>query len=196
MTTETTHQDSDLAAKIIAAMKEVDASEAVRKEKVIIAGKLLAEAHKHHPTDEAFKKFLALAGGIQIRRAQEMIAIALGRKDFEQHQAENAAKQQRHRDKLKAERDKAKAALPKPNGKSEPKRKADVSAFRQAAARVATDALRNIMLRVALCKACLVEGPAMSMFSIRSGSMNCRRSCLTGRGMMRVGTKHLRSGSN
>ena len=110
----TSTQDDILATKIIDAMKEVDAADATRKEKIIIAGKLLAEAHKLHPTEEAFKKFLARAGGIQIRRAQELIAIALGRKGFEQHQAENAAKQQRHRDKLKAERDKAKAALPKP----------------------------------------------------------------------------------
>lgn len=112
--------DAQLAAKIVDAMKEVDAADSVRKEKSIIAGRLLAEARKRHPTEEAFKKFLLLAGGVQIRRAQDLIALALGRKDFEQHQAENAAAQQRHRDKLKAEkteREKTKAAMPKPEAK-------------------------------------------------------------------------------
>jgi hypothetical protein len=91
-----------------------------RKEKQIAAGKLLIEARKRHPTEKAFEKFLDLAGGIGIRRAQDFIAFAVGRKDFDRHQAENAAAQQRHRDKLKAdkiERDKANAALPKPDPK-------------------------------------------------------------------------------
>ena len=60
---------------------------------------------------------MELAGGIHIRRAETFIALALGRKDFEQHQIENAEAQQRHRDKLKIEREKAKAALPKPEPK-------------------------------------------------------------------------------
>jgi hypothetical protein len=109
--------DAKLAARIVDAMKEYDGADAVRKEKAVAAGRLLEEAHKRHPSDEAFEKFLKLAGGIHIRRAQDLIAIALGRKEFEQHQAENAAAQQRHRDKLKAEkieREKEKAALPKP----------------------------------------------------------------------------------
>ena len=105
------------------------------------AGRLLAEAQKRHPTEKAFEKFLQLAGGIHIRRARDLIALALGRKDFEQHQSENAAAQQRHRDKLKAEkleREKAKAALPKPDPKPKPKVKgkpvpADIPALRNAA---------------------------------------------------------------
>jgi hypothetical protein len=112
--------DSKLAARIVDAMKEYDGADAVRKVKAIVAGELLAEAHKRHPTKEAFEKFLQLAGGIHLRRAQDLIAIALGRKEFEQHQIENAAAQQRHRDKLKAEkieREKEKAALPKPEPK-------------------------------------------------------------------------------
>jgi hypothetical protein len=113
----TDQDDAKLAAKIVDAMKEYDAADATRKEKAKAAGLLLAEAQKRHPMPKAFEKFLELAGGIQLRRAQELIAIALGRKDFEQHQAENAAKQQRHRDKLKAEREKAQAALPKPGQK-------------------------------------------------------------------------------
>jgi hypothetical protein len=127
-----THTESDikLAEQIDAAIKRIDAADAVKKEQAIVAGRLLAEAHERHPTEEAFKKFLLLAGGVQIRRAQDLIALAIGRKDFEQQQAENAAAQQRHRDKLKTEkieREKAKAALPKPEpkpkgkGKPEPK---------------------------------------------------------------------------
>jgi hypothetical protein len=128
--------DDELAAKIVDAMKEYDDANKEyndaettlglkRKEKQIAAGKLLIEARKRHPTEKAFEEFLKLAGGIGIRRAQDFIAFAIGRKDFEQHQAENAAAQQRHRDKLKAEkieREKAKAALPKPEPKPpEPK---------------------------------------------------------------------------
>jgi hypothetical protein len=118
--------DTELAAKIVDAMKEVDAATATRNEKAVAAGRLLIEAQKRHPTERAFAEFLELAGGIQIRRARDLIALALGRKDFEQHQIENAAAQQRHRDKLKAEkieREKAKAALPKPDPKPEPKGK-------------------------------------------------------------------------
>ena len=62
--------DTQLAAKIVDAMKEVDAADSVRKEKAIIAGRLLAEAQKRHPTEKAFEKFLQLAGGVQIRRAK------------------------------------------------------------------------------------------------------------------------------
>jgi hypothetical protein len=130
-----THVTSDvkLAAKIVDAMKEYDAADATRKEKAIAAGRLLNEAHKRHPGNKAFEKFLQLAGGIQSRRAQELIAIAVGRKEFEQQQAANAAAAQRHRDKLKAEkieRERAKAALPKPEPK--PKGKAKPSALRHA----------------------------------------------------------------
>jgi len=105
-------EDTKLAADIRAAVEAYDAADAARKEKAIIAGTLLAKAEKRHPTPKAFEKFLEAAGGIQIRRAQNLIAIALGRKDFEQHQADNKAAQQRHRDKLRAEkisRDRAKA---------------------------------------------------------------------------------------
>jgi hypothetical protein len=122
----TDKDDTILAAKIVAAMKEYDAADATRKEKAIAAGKLLAEAHKKHPTEKAFEKFLQLAGGIQLRRARDLIGFALGRKDFEKHQIENAAAQQRHRDKLKAEkieREKEKAVLPKPDPKPDPKPK-------------------------------------------------------------------------
>jgi hypothetical protein len=138
---KTATDDVELAAKIVDAMKEYDAADATRKEKAIAAGKLLNEAHKRHPTDKAFGEFLELAGGIQIRRARDLIALAVGRKDFEQHQIENAAAAQRHRDKLKAEkieREKAKAALPKPDPKPKPKGKpehksADPAALRNAA---------------------------------------------------------------
>jgi len=122
-----THEDGDdakLAAKIVKAIKEYDAATVTRNEKAVAAGKLLAEAQKRHPTEKAFGEFLKQAGGIQIRRAKDLIGIALGRKDFEQHQIDNAAAEQRHRDKLKAEkieREKEKAALPKPDPKPEPK---------------------------------------------------------------------------
>jgi hypothetical protein len=109
--------DAKLAAEIVHAMKEYDAADATRKEKAIAWGMLLVEAQKRHPSKAAFKKFLERAGGIQISRAENFIAFALGRKDFEQYQAENAERQRRHRDKLKAEkieREKAKASLPKP----------------------------------------------------------------------------------
>src|SRR5260221_3317887 len=118
--------DAKLAAKIIDAMKDVDAATATRNEKAVAAGRLLIEAQKRHPTENAFEKFLQLAGGIRIRRARDLIALALGRKDFERHQIENAAAQQRHRDKLKAEkieREKEKAALPKPDPRPDPKPK-------------------------------------------------------------------------
>ena len=139
----TDQDDAKLAAKIIDAMKEYDAADATRKEKAVVAGRLLAEAHERHSTEQAFKKFLELAGGIQLRRAQELIAIALGRKDFDQHQIENAAKQQRHRDKLKAEkieREKAKAALPKPEPKPKGKGKPEPKS-----AEPRPDALRNAL---------------------------------------------------
>jgi hypothetical protein len=109
--------DTQLAAKITEAVKDLDSAIATKNEKAVAAGRLLAEAQKRYPTDRAFEKFLRLAGGVGIRRARELIAIALGRKNFEQHQAENRAAQQRHRDKLKAdkiEREKA-AARPKPD---------------------------------------------------------------------------------
>jgi len=116
--------DRKLAAKIIDAMKAVDAATATRNEKWVAAGRLLIEARQRHPTEKAFANFLQLAGGIQIRRARDLISFAQGRKDFEQHQIENAAAQRRHRDKLKAEkiaREKEKAALPKPDPKPAPK---------------------------------------------------------------------------
>jgi hypothetical protein len=118
--------DDELAAKVIDAMKDVDAATATRNEKAVAAGRLLIEAQKRHPTEKAFEKFLQLAGGIGVRRARDLISFALGRKDFEKHQIENAAAQQRHRDKLKAEkieREKEKAALPKPDPKPKPKGK-------------------------------------------------------------------------
>ena len=127
--TNTDHcDDAQLAARIVVAIKDVDAATATRNEKAVAAGKLLAEAQRRHPTDKAFAKFLEQAGGVQLRRARDLIAFAFGRKDFERHQIENAAAQQRHRDKLKAEkieREKAKAALPKPDPqpKAEPKPK-------------------------------------------------------------------------
>ena len=114
--------DAKLAAKIVVAIKEVDAATATRNEKALVAGRLLVEAQKRHPTEKDFEKFLGLAGGIGIRRARDLIALALGRKDFERHQIENAAAQQRHRDKLKAEKieRKEREALPKPKGKGKP----------------------------------------------------------------------------
>lgn len=125
--------DAKLAAKIGEAIKAYDAADAVKKEKAVIAGLLLAEAQKQHPGKKAFEAFLKLAGGIGIRRAETFIAIALSRKEFEQHQIENAAAQQRHRDKIKAEKiarekaeaeklegEKAKAALSEPKPADEP----------------------------------------------------------------------------
>jgi len=123
---EANQDDANLAAQIIAAMKDYEAADATRKEKAVAAGKLLAEAQKRHPTDSAFEKFLKLAGGVGIRRAKDLIGIALGQRDFERHQRENAAAQQRHRDKLKAERierEKAAAARPKPEPKPKGKGK-------------------------------------------------------------------------
>ncbi len=148
---ETNQDDAKLAAKIVDAMKEVDVATATRNEKAVAAGRLLIEAQKRHPTERAFGKFLELAGGVHIRRARDLIALAQGRKDFEQHQIENAAAQQRHRDKLKAEkieREKEKAALPKPDPKPKPKGKgkpeskpAESPALRNAA--VSATALRE-----------------------------------------------------
>jgi hypothetical protein len=135
------NDDAKLAAKVVAAMKAFDTADATRKEKAIAVGTLLAEAQKRHPDRKGFGAFLALAGGIQLRRAQELIAIAVGRKGFEQQQAENAAKQRRHRDKLKAEkigREKAKAALPKPEPKPRDKGKPEPKP-----AKPEPDALRN-----------------------------------------------------
>jgi hypothetical protein len=151
-----TAADAKLAAKIVDAVKAYDTANEEyndaeakfglkRKEKQIAAGKLLFEARKRHPTDKAFEKFLELAGGIGIRRAQDFIAFAVGRKDFDQHQAENAAAQQRHRDKLKAdklEREKAQAALPKPEPKKpEPKQEPEPSRITRNAPTEETTAL-------------------------------------------------------
>lgn len=111
--------DAKLAAKIGDAIKAHDDAATLKEEKAKTVGKLLVEARKLHRTPKGFERFLATVprhdggDGINIRRAETFIAIALGRKDFEQHQKENAIAQQRHRDKLKAEkieREKAKAA--------------------------------------------------------------------------------------
>jgi hypothetical protein len=122
MSIMSTHNQDDakLAAEIGGALKSLDAAIAVTKEKQIVVGKLLAEAHKRHPTQKAFEEFLALAGDIHIRRAESLIAIALGRKGFEQHQKDNAAAQQRHRDKLKAEREEREKAKAEEKATPEP----------------------------------------------------------------------------
>jgi hypothetical protein len=56
--------DAKLAAKIGDAVKAYDAADAVKKEKAIIAGRLLVEAQKRHHGKKAFENFLELAGGI------------------------------------------------------------------------------------------------------------------------------------
>jgi hypothetical protein len=122
--------DAKLAGRCIDAKKAYDAADVTRKEKAVIWGKLLAEAQKLHPTDKAFEAFLERAGGIHIRRAKVLIAVALERKEFDKHQADHAAAQQRLRDKQKAEkieREKAKAALPKPEPMPKPEPKPDAS---------------------------------------------------------------------
>jgi hypothetical protein len=109
----TEQEDAELATKVATAYR---AYEDAKKEKAIVVGKLLVEAQRWHPTDKAFAAFLERAGGIQLRRAQELIAIALGRKGHEQLLKEKADAQQRFRDKQKAEkiaRDKAAAAKAK-----------------------------------------------------------------------------------
>jgi hypothetical protein len=136
-----------------------------RKEKQIAAGKLLVEARKRHPTEEAFEKFLKLAGGIGIRRAQDFIAFALGRKDFEQHQIENAAAQQRHRDKLKAdkiEREKERAALPKPEPKPEGKGKPEPSRITRNASTEETRAAMSAISLREFGDACRLYLPQMN----------------------------------
>jgi hypothetical protein len=138
--------DATLAARITEAVKDLDSATATRNEKAVAAGRLLAEARKRHQTDKAFEKFLKQAGGVGLRRAQELIAIAVGRKDFEQRQAENAAAQKRFRDKQKAEkvkREKAAAALPKPEPKPEPKPRPEPKSDPKPKENPAVDALRN-----------------------------------------------------
>jgi hypothetical protein len=134
--------DAKLAAKIGDAIKAHDAAAAVKEEKAKIVGKLLVEARKRHRTTKAFETFLETVprhdggDGINIRRAETFIAIALGRKDFEQHQKENAAAQQRRRDKLKAERiereKKAKAALAEAQAEAQATPVPEPSALRNA----------------------------------------------------------------
>jgi hypothetical protein len=105
--------DAQLAARIVAAIKACDAADATAirttKEKAIIAGKLLDEAHQRHQGDEAFTIFLELAGGVGLRRAQDLIAISRNPEIHEQHQIENREAGARHRAKVKAEKDQAKA---------------------------------------------------------------------------------------
>jgi hypothetical protein len=167
--------DAKLAAKIVKAMKEYDAADATRKEKAVVAGKLLAEAHSKYPAEKAFERFLQLAGGIQVRRARDLIAIALGRKNFEQHQIDNAAAQQRHRDRLKAEkieREKKKAALPKPDPKPTPKDKGKREVDREAA----EAALRNAAAVAASPEA--LRAMTASMREQRLGEAAVSASCL------------------
>ena len=124
--TITGNDDDALVATVVAAVKAFEAADAVKKEKALKLGELLAEAQKRHPTDRAFEAFLTRAGGIQIRRAKDLISIALGRKEFDKHQSDNAAAQRRLRDRRKAEkieREKAKAALPTPEPKPDPSQK-------------------------------------------------------------------------
>ena len=125
--TITGNDDDALVATVVAAVKAFEAADAVKKEKALKLGELLAEAQKRHPTDRAFEAFLTRAGGIQIRRAKDLISIALGRKEFDKHQSDNAAAQRRLRHRRKAEkieREKAKAALPTPEPKPDPKSEA------------------------------------------------------------------------
>ena len=89
--TITGNDDDALVATVVAAVKAFEAADAVKKEKALKLGELLAEAQKRHPTDRAFEAFLTRAGGIQIRRAKDLISIALGRKEFDKHQSDNAA---------------------------------------------------------------------------------------------------------
>jgi outer membrane biosynthesis protein TonB len=122
--------DAQLAAQIKDAMKAIDAATATRNEKQAAAGRLLLEARQRHPTEKAFANFLQLAGGVGLRRAQDLIAFAQWRKDFEKHQIDNKAAQQRHRDKLREEKiergkrekeERERAALSKPDPKPDPK---------------------------------------------------------------------------
>jgi integrase len=106
--------DHQLAHEIGEAVAAYDVADASRKEKAITAGLLLVEARRRHPSQKAFEKFLAtVPNGFGIRRAETLIAFAVGRKDFEKHQLENVAANQRLRDKAKLEKEK-RLALPKP----------------------------------------------------------------------------------
>jgi hypothetical protein len=99
--------DAALATKINAAVQAVDVAAATQIERAKVAGLLLHEANKRHPGRKAFEKFLKLCGGLQYSRAMDLIAVATDRKTFEKLKADNAARQQKHRDKKKV--------LPKPN---------------------------------------------------------------------------------
>jgi hypothetical protein len=69
--------DSQLAARIVAAIKACDSADATSKEKAVQAGRLLDDAHKRYPTDETFTEFLEtkMDGRVGLRRAQDLIAI-------------------------------------------------------------------------------------------------------------------------
>jgi hypothetical protein len=102
--------DAKLAADIGDALTAFDAAETASERKAITLSRLLVEAHKRHPSQKAFKEFLAtVPNPIGIRRAETLIAIALDRKDFGDHQIENATRQQRFRDARKAEKEEAAA---------------------------------------------------------------------------------------
>jgi hypothetical protein len=106
-------EDLALATKITEAVKAVDTAVATQIERAKAAGLLLLDAHKRHPGRTAFEAFLKLTDGVQYSRAMDLIGVATDRKTFEKLQADNAARQQKHRDKMKS--------LPKPEPKVPPK---------------------------------------------------------------------------
>jgi hypothetical protein len=96
-------QDIALATKISEAVKAVDVAVATQNERAKAAGLLLHE------------KFLKLCDGLQYSRAMDLIAVATDRTTFEKLKADNAARQQKHRDKKKSLHKPEPKVLPKPN---------------------------------------------------------------------------------
>jgi hypothetical protein len=92
---------------------EWEALEKPREEKVKATGTILVEARERHPTREAFGKILE-AVGIEERQARTYISFALGKTDYKEHCAQNAAavkkSREKNRDKVLAERAEKKAA--------------------------------------------------------------------------------------
>ena len=88
---------------------EIDAASATRDEKQKALGLLLVKAHEVHKSQKAFKAFLAtVPNGIAIRRAEELISFATGKKTPEQNRLEKKNRQQKTRDKAKLQKENAK----------------------------------------------------------------------------------------
>ncbi len=118
MTITTKTDDATLVAKINEIMKALKNANAKWEKAVEVAldrrreaGLLLFEAHKLHPGRKAFVAFLKLTDDVKYAHAMWLIKGATNSQAFEKLKADNAARQQKYRNKKKAQPKKPTPAL-------------------------------------------------------------------------------------